>query len=94
MQPLDPLVAQATPAPLSVLLAVGLFVSALAGCPRLPPVSGCTPGEQRCADDAPEVCSASRRWHRAGDASCRAVGGACATDGGVAYCTPTDGGAR
>jgi hypothetical protein len=78
----------------SVALAAALLVASLAGCPRLPPVSGCTPGEQRCAGDAPEVCSATRRWHRAGDAPCAAVGGACVTDGGVAYCTPADGGAR
>lgn len=78
----------------SAALAVALLAASLAGCPRLPPVSGCTPGEQRCAGDAPEVCSATRRWHRAGDAPCAAVGGACVTDGGVAYCAPADGGAR
>lgn len=94
MQPLDPFMARGKSALVSVLLAVGLFVLALAGCPRLPPVSGCTPGAQRCAGDAPEVCSASHRWHRAGDVPCGAVGGACATDGGVAYCAPADGGAR
>ena len=78
----------------SVALAAALLAASVSGCPRLPPVSGCVPGAQRCAGDAPEVCSASRRWHRAGDAPCAAVGGACATDGGVAYCAPADGGAR
>lgn len=94
MQPPDPLAARGTPALATVHLGIGLLVLALTGCPQLPPVSGCVPGAQRCAGDAPEVCSASRRWHRAGDAPCAAVGGTCATDGGVAYCAPADGGAR
>ena len=58
------------------------------------PRVACVGGSHRCNASAPEVCSATRRWHRAGDAPCAAVGGACVTDGGVAYCAPADGGAR
>ena len=70
---------------LSVVLPLGV---ALSGCPRLPPVSGCQPEAQTCLDDAPHVCSASQRWHRAGDLSCAAVGGVCTVMGGRAYCAP------
>ena len=65
-------------------------------CQRLPPVSGCTVGEHRCAGDRPEVCSASLRWEPAGDRPCRDVGGACVVgDAGIAHCAPAqDGGAR
>ena len=76
------------PVPLVVLMLL------VAGChPRLPPVSGCTPGAQRCEADGPEVCSASQRWHRAGDVTCAAVGGACVVRNGIAVCArATDGG--
>ena len=70
---------------LSVVLPLGV---ALCGCPRLPPVSGCQPEAQTCLDDAPHVCSASQRWHRAGDLSCAAVSGQCMVMGGRAYCAP------
>ena len=58
----------------------------LTGCPRMPPVSGCSPMAQTCIDDAPHVCSASQRWHRAGSLTCAEVGGSCAVVGGRAYC--------
>lgn len=71
---------------LSVVLPVGV---ALSGCPRLPEVSGCQPEAQTCIGDRPHVCSASQRWHRAGDLSCGAVGGVCTVLGGRAYCAPS-----
>lgn len=77
-----------------VLLWAGLAVE-LQGCPRLPPVSGCTPTAQRCGPSGhPEVCSASQRWEPAGDVSCAAVGGVCVLEAGVAHCAPapSDGG--
>ena len=79
---------------LTVVLPLGV---ALMGCPKLPPVSGCTPMSQRCSPaGAPEVCSSSQRWEPAGDLSCTAAGGVCVVgDGGVAHCAPAqDGGAR
>ncbi len=48
---------------------------ALAGCPKLPPVSGCEPLSQRCEGDRPQVCSPSRRWHTVGDEACGATPG-------------------
>jgi hypothetical protein len=63
-----------------------LLALLLAGCPRLPPVSGCNPGAQACLADAPHVCSTSQRWERAGDLACSAVGGVCSVVGGRAYC--------
>ena len=68
--------------------------------PQLPPVSGCTPGAWRCADDRPELCSPSHRWEPRGDEPCAAQQRVCAvlpTDGGVrARCArmtvTTDGG--
>lgn len=69
---------------LRALLACAL----LCGCPRLPPVSGCTPTAQRCGPGGyPEVCSASARWEPAGDVRCACV----VTDAGVAVCV-RDGG--
>jgi len=70
---------------LSVALPLGV---ALSGCPRLPPVSGCQPEAQTCIHDRPHVCSASQRWHVAGDRSCASVGGVCTVLGGRAYCGP------
>jgi Tfp pilus assembly protein PilN len=67
---------------------VGAVGVALSGCPRMPPVSGCQPEAQTCIGDAPHVCSASQRWHRAGDLSCAAVGGVCTVMGGRALCAP------
>ena len=61
-------------------------ILALACSPSLPPVAGCTPGTQRCHDDAPEVCSASQRWEPAGTARCADVGGVCVVRGAVARC--------
>jgi hypothetical protein len=68
---------------LSVVLPLGV---ALSGCPRNPPVSGCQPEAQTCIADAPHVCSASQRWHRAGDLTCAQVGGVCTVLGGRAFC--------
>lgn len=69
-------------------LGVGLY-----GCPRNPPVSGCQPEAQTCINDRPHVCSASQRWHVAGDRSCASIGGVCTVLGGRAYCGPVaDGG--
>lgn len=64
-------------------LGVGLY-----GCPRNPPVSGCQPEAQTCIHDRPHVCSASQRWHVAGDRSCASIGGVCTVLGGRAYCGP------
>ena len=72
-------------------LARVLLLVALAGCPRLPPVSGCQPQAQTCIDDSPHVCSASQRWHRAGSLTCAEVGGSCAVVGGRAYCAAPGG---
>lgn len=61
----------------------------LVGCPKLPPVSGCTPTAQSCRDGIPHVCSASQRWEPAGEVSCSRVGGVCVVgDAGVAHCAP------
>lgn len=68
---------------LAVALPLGVVV---AGCPRMPPVSGCSPMAQTCIADSPHVCSASQRWHRAGALTCAEVGGSCAVVGGRAYC--------
>lgn len=68
---------------LTVVLPLGV---ALAGCPRMPPVSGCQPQAQTCINDSPHVCSASQRWHRAGSLTCSQVGGSCAVVGGRAFC--------
>ena len=78
---------------LAVALPLGVVV---AGCPRMPPVSGCSPMAQTCIADSPHVCSASQRWHRAGALRCAQVGGSCAVVGGRAYCAApvVDGGAR
>ena len=77
-------VARATPPVPPVPLVVLLLL--VAGCPKLPPVSGCTPGAQRCEADGPEVCSSTQRWHRAGDVACSAVVGACVVRNGIAVC--------
>ena len=67
-----------------LILAGALFY----GCPRNPPVSGCQPEAQTCIRDRPHVCSASQRWHVAGDRSCASIGGQCTVLGGRAYCGP------
>jgi hypothetical protein len=69
----------------------------LTGCPRLPPVSGCTPQAYRCTDSGrPEVCSTSQRWEPIGDEPCSASGNVCVVDR-TAHCAPmtvtADGGA-
>ena len=76
---------------LSVVVPLGV---ALCGCPRMPPVSGCSPMAQTCINDSPHVCSASQRWHRAGALTCSQVGGSCAVVGGRAYCAAPDAGSR
>ena len=60
----------------------------LTGCPRLPPVSGCTPRAYRCTDSGrPEVCSSSQRWEPIGDEPCSAAGNVCVVDR-TAHCAP------
>ena len=85
----------------ALLLAVSLVLAGLgavlSGCPRLPPVSGCTPLAYRCTEDGrPEVCSSTQRWEPIGDESCDAGGSVCVVDR-TAHCAPhsitaTDGG--
>ena len=70
-----------------VLLAT-LAGAVLTGCPRLPPVSGCTPRAYRCTDSGrPEVCSSSQRWEPIGDEPCGASGAVCVVDR-TAHCAP------
>ena len=73
---------------------IGVLAAVIAtGCPRMPPVSGCQPEAQTCIADSPHVCSASQRWHRAGDLTCTQVGAVCLVAGGRAYCgAAADGG--
>ena len=76
------------PGLLTCIIAAILAGALLAGCPRNPPVSGCQPEAQTCIRDRPHVCSASQRWHAAGNLQCSAVGGVCTVLGGRAYCAP------
>jgi len=76
------------PGLLTCIIAAILAGALLAGCPRNPPVSGCQPEAQTCIRDRPHVCSASQRWHAAGNLQCSAVGGVCTVLGGRAYCGP------
>ena len=76
------------PGLLTCLIAAILAGALLAGCPRNPPVSGCQPEAQTCINDRPHVCSASQRWHVAGNLQCSAVGGVCTVLGGRAHCGP------
>ena len=74
-----------------LMLALSL-VLALAACPRLPPVSGCTPSAWRCSPDGrPEVCSASQRWEPAGERACASVGAVCVVER-TAHCAARDAG--
>lgn len=73
--------------PPGTLGTMALLALALAGCPKLPPVSGCEPLAQRCEGDRPQVCSPSRRWHTVGDEACGATAGqSCQVRAGVAGC--------
>lgn len=79
------------------ILVACLAGAALSGCPRLPPVSGCTPQAYRCTDSGrPEVCSSSQRWEPIGDSPCAASGAVCVVER-TAHCAPhaivADGGA-
>ncbi len=76
------------PGLLTCLIAAILAGALCVGCPRLPPISGCQPEAQTCIRDRPHVCSASQRWHAAGNLQCSAVGGVCTVLGGRAYCGP------
>ena len=76
------------PGLLTCLIAAILAGALLAGCPRNPPVSGCQPEAQTCISGRPHVCSASQRWHVAGDRTCSSIGGQCTVLGGRAYCAP------
>lgn len=87
---------------LIVVIAAVVGGALLSGCPRLPPVSGCTPRAYRCTESGrPEVCSSTQRWEPIGDEPCSASGAVCVVDR-TAHCalalpanpfTP-DGGAR
>lgn len=69
------------------LCLVGLG-AVLSGCPRLPPVVGCTPMAYRCTDDGrPQVCSSTQRWEPIGDESCAAGGAVCVVER-TAHCAP------
>ena len=74
------------PGLLTCLIAAILAGALCVGCPRNPPVSGCQPEAQTCIGDRPSVCSASQRWHAAGNLQCSAIGGVCTVLGGRAYC--------
>lgn len=64
-----------------VILAAVVVGAVTAGCPRLPPVSGCTPMAYRCTDTGrPEVCSSTQRWEPIGDEPCAASGAVCVVD--------------
>ena len=76
------------PGLLTCLIAAILAGALCVGCPRNPPVSGCQPEAQTCIGDRPSVCSASQRWHAAGNLQCSAVGGVCTVLGGRAHCAP------
>lgn len=81
----------------AVLLCLVGLGALLSGCPRLPPVSGCTAGVYRCTDDGrPEVCSSTARWEPIGDSPCAASGAVCVVER-TAHCAPhaivADGGA-
>lgn len=85
--PRDSLARAALRLALVVLVAVGAGVCT-SGCPRLPPVSGCTPRAYRCTDSGrPEVCSTSQRWEPIGDEPCSASGNVCVVDR-TAHCAP------
>jgi len=86
----------------ALLVAVALVLAGLGavlcGCPRLPPVVGCTPMAYRCTPAGrPEVCSSTQRWEPIGDEPCAAGGAVCVVDR-TAHCAPmtitatTDGG--
>ncbi len=76
------------PGLLTCIIAAILAGALCVGCPRNPPVSGCQPEAQTCINDRPHVCSASQRWHAAGDRTCAQVGGVCTVLGGRAHCAP------
>lgn len=76
------------PGLLTCLIAAILAGALCVGCPRNPPVSGCQPEAQTCINDRPHVCSASQRWHVAGDRTCSSIGGQCTVLGGRAHCAP------
>ena len=73
---------------LATALCIAGLGATLSGCPRLPPVSGCTPRDYRCTDDGrPQVCSSTQRWQPIGDESCAAAGSVCVVDR-TAHCAP------
>ena len=70
------------------VLCATMVGAVLSGCPRLPPVSGCTPRAYRCTDSGrPEVCSSTQRWEPIGDEPCAASGAVCVVDR-TAHCAP------
>lgn len=82
---------RATVGTLVLLALVGAV--GLSACPRLPEQTDCTPGDQRCFDDQPQVCSGSSRWTPIGDISCRNVGAVC-VHGITAHCRRADAGVQ
>ena len=81
----------------AMIVAVAVVVGGalLTGCPRLPPVAGCTPRAYRCTDTGrPEVCSSTQRWEPIGDEPCSASGAVCVVDRTAHCALPalTDGG--
>jgi len=71
------------------LVSCGILVATflMAGCPSLPPVSGCAIRASTCMDDRPFICSGTGRWTPVGDATCQSVGGVCCmTADGVHAC--------
>ena len=71
---------------LFVLMMLGMVLASTAGCPKLPPPSGCTPGTYDCYHNQPRVCSPNQRDTPIGDQPCSAIGAACVVDGGMSYC--------
>ncbi len=74
---------------LAVFAMIVAVAASLAGCPKLPAPSGCTPGTYDCHNNQPRVCSPDQRDTLIGDQPCSAIGAVCVTDGGIAYCGRT-----
>lgn len=70
----------------------------LAVTPGVPRVAGCDAGAQRCEGAVPVVCSRSGRWWPSLPPDPQGVQrqcpAGCELDGGTAFCTAADGGAR
>jgi hypothetical protein len=69
---------------------LALVALAITSClrPRLEPVSNCAPDTFRCHENAPQTCSATRRWTNVGDPENPRCEGTCVLDdAGVAFCS-------